>query len=381
MAKEDYYDLLGVSKDASPEEMKRAYRKLAVKYHPDKNPGNAEAEEKFKQISEAYDILKDPEKRAAYDRFGHAAFQQGGGGGGRSSAGHDPFDIFREVFGGGGGGGGGIFDEFFGGGGGGGGSAVESGADLRYDVEISLEDAAAGTEKELRYRRNVTCADCGGSGAEAGAKPTTCPDCGGSGYITSSRGFIQFRQSCPRCQGTGQVIDNPCRTCRGDGRIQDTSTVKVRIPAGVETGSRLRSSGKGEAGPRGGPSGDLYIIVHVAEHDIFERSGDDLYTEIPIKFTIAALGGTIDVPTLSGKGNLKIPEGTQSGTTFRLRNQGMPSLRGGPKGDLLIKVKIEVPKKLNKDQRKALEDFAEACGDAAHPVEEGFFEKAKKFFE
>ncbi|MGB0370924.1 MAG: molecular chaperone DnaJ [Opitutales bacterium] len=382
MAQEDYYDLLGVSKDASPEDMKRAYRKLAVKYHPDKNPGDSAAEEKFKQISEAYDVLKDPEKRAAYDRYGHAAFQQGGMGGARGGGGHDPFDIFREVFGGGGGGGGaggGIFDEFFGGGGGGRGS--DGGADLRYDLEISLEEAAKGTEKEIRYRRNVTCSDCGGSGAEAGAKATRCPDCGGTGQVTTSRGFIQFRQVCPRCQGQGQIIDNPCRSCNGEGRRQETSTVKVKIPAGVETGSRLRSAGKGEAGARGGSSGDLYIIIHVAEHEIFERSGDDLYTEIPIKFTVAALGGTIDVPTLFGKGNLKIPEGTQSGTTFRLRHQGMPSLRGGPKGDLLVRVTIEVPKKLSRDQRKALEEFAQACGDAANPVEEGFFEKAKKFFD
>ena len=384
MAQEDYYDLLGVAKDASPEDMKRAYRKLAVKYHPDKNPGDTAAEEKFKQISEAYDILKDPEKRAAYDRYGHAAFQQGGMGGGRGAAGHDPFDIFREVFGGGGGGGGaggGIFDEFFGGGGGGGGRGNDSGADLRYDLEISLEEAAKGTEKEIRYRRNVTCSDCGGTGAEKGAKAQTCPDCGGSGQVTTSRGFIQFRQVCPRCGGAGQIIDNPCRSCGGEGRRQETSTVKVKIPAGVETGSRLRSAGKGEAGARGGASGDLYMIIHVAEHEIFERSGDDLYTEIPIKFTVAALGGTIDVPTLFGKGNLKIPEGTQSGTTFRLRHQGMPNLRGGPKGDLLVRVTIEVPKKLGKEQRAALEAFATACGDAANPVSEGFFEKAKKFFD
>ncbi|MEM9026378.1 MAG: molecular chaperone DnaJ [Verrucomicrobiota bacterium] len=379
MAQEDFYDLLGVSKDASPEDMKRAYRKLAVKYHPDKNPGDATAEEKFKQISEAYDILKDPEKRAAYDRYGHAAFQQGGMGNAGGGAGHDPFDIFREVFSGGGSGGGGIFDEFFGGGGGGRGN--EGGADLRYDLEITLEEAAKGSEKEIRYRRNVTCSDCGGTGATAGAKAARCPDCGGTGQVTTSRGFIQFRQVCPRCQGSGQIIDNPCRTCSGEGRLQDTSTVKVKIPAGVETGSRLRSSGKGEAGSRGGPSGDLYIIIHVSEHEIFERSGDDLYTEIPIKFTVAALGGTIDVPTLFGKGNLKIPEGTQSGTTFRLRHQGMPSLRSGPKGDLLVRVTIEVPKKLSREQKKALEDFAQACGDAANPVEEGFFEKAKKFFD
>jgi molecular chaperone DnaJ len=380
----DYYELLGVSRDASEADLKKAYRKLAVKYHPDKNPGDASAEAKFKEISEAYDVLKDADKRAAYDRYGHAAFKQGGmgnaGGGMGGMGGHDPFDIFREAFGGGGGGGGGIFEEFFGGGGGRSAGGAQHGADLRYDLEISLEEAAKGTEKEIRYRRPVACKKCSGSGAEPGSKKVTCPTCGGAGQVTSNRGFISFRQVCPTCQGAGQTIEKPCSDCRGEGRVMDSSTVNVRIPAGVATGSKLRSAGKGEAGHMGGQAGDLYIIIHVKEHELFERHDNDLFCEVPIKFTLAALGGSISVPTLFGKGSLKIPEGTQTGTTFRLREQGIPALRGGRKGDLLIRVQVEVPTKLTSEQRAKLEDYAEACGDPAHPVSESFVEKAKKFF-
>ncbi|MGB1127276.1 MAG: molecular chaperone DnaJ [Opitutales bacterium] len=379
----DYYELLGVSRDASADELKKAYRKLAVKHHPDKNPGDQAAEAKFKEISEAYDVLKDDEKRAAYDRYGHAAFTQGGmgraGGGGGGFAGHDPFDIFREAFGGGGGGG--IFEEFFGGGGGrSAGSGAMHGSDLRYDLEITLEEAAKGTEKEIRYRRPVSCGKCRGSGAEPGSGKITCSTCGGTGQVTSNRGFISFRQVCPGCQGTGQTIEKPCSDCHGEGRVMDSSTVKVRIPAGVTTGSKLRSTGKGEAGQMGGQAGDLYIIIHVKEHELFERHENDLFCEVPIKFTLAALGGSIDVPTLFGKGSLKIPAGTQTGTTFRLRDQGIPSLRGGRKGDLLIRVQVEVPTKLNSQQKAKLEDYAEACGDPANPVSESFVKKAKKFF-
>ncbi len=379
----DYYELLGVARDASEADLKKAYRKLAVKYHPDKNPGDATAEAKFKEISEAYDVLKDADKRAAYDRYGHAAFKQGGmgnaGGGRGGMGGHDPFDIFREAFGGGGGGG--IFEEFFGGGGGSRASGgAEHGADLRYDLEISLEEAAKGTEKEIRYRRPVSCKKCGGSGAEPGSKKVTCPTCGGAGQVTSNRGFISFRQVCPSCQGAGQTIEKPCSDCRGEGRVMDSSTVKVRIPAGVATGSKLRSAGKGEAGHMGGQAGDLYIIIHVKDHELFERHDNDLFCEVPIKFTLAALGGSISVPTLFGKGSLKIPAGTQTGTTFRLREQGIPALRGGRKGDLLIRVQVEVPTKLTSDQKSKLEDYAEACGDPANPVSEPFVEKAKKFF-
>jgi molecular chaperone DnaJ len=379
MATTDYYEVLGASRGASEDELKKAYRKKAVKYHPDKNPGDAAAEAKFKEISEAYDVLKDSEKRAAYDRYGHAAFQQGGmgragGGGGQ----HDPFDIFREAFGGRGGGGG-IFDEFFGGGQGAGGGAAH-GSDLRYDLEITLEEAAKGVEKEIKYRRPIECSKCSGSGAEPGSSQVTCATCGGTGQVTSNRGFINFRQVCPDCSGTGKRIEKPCSECRGEGRVMDSSTVKVRIPAGVASGSKLRSAGKGEAGQLGGQAGDLYIVIHVAEHELFERHNDDLYCEIPIKFTLAALGGSINVPTLFGKGSLKIPTGTQSGTTFRLRQQGIQNLRGSGKGDLLIRVHVEVPTKLTEEQKSKLEDFADASGDPANPVSKSFVEKAKKFF-
>ncbi|CAA6690312.1 MULTISPECIES: molecular chaperone DnaJ [unclassified Lentimonas] len=380
MSQADLYETLGVSRDATADELKKAYRKLAVKYHPDKNPGDAAAEAKFKEISSAYDNLKDPDKRAAYDRYGHAAFQGGMGGGG-GGGGHDPFDMFREAFGGRGGGGGGIFEEFFGGGGGGqsaGGAA--HGSDLRYDLEITLEEAVKGCEKEIRYRRPVECKKCHGEGAEPGSKKVTCSTCGGAGQVSSNRGFISFRQVCPSCQGAGQTVEKPCTNCRGEGREMETSTVKVRIPGGVSTGSKLRSAGKGEAGQMGGQAGDLYIIVHVKEHELFERHDHDLFCEVPIKFTLASLGGSINVPTLFGKGSLKIPSGTQTGTTFRLRGQGVPHLRGNGKGDLLIRVQVEVPTKLSSEQKKKLEEFAEACGDPANPMSESFVEKAKKFF-
>jgi molecular chaperone DnaJ len=381
MAKEDYYELLGVSKGISEEELKKAYRKKAVQYHPDKNPGNKEAEEMFKKVSEAYEVLKDPQKRAAYDRYGHAAFQTGGGprpGGGGGF--HDPFDIFREVFGGGGGGGGGgIFEEFFGGGGGGR-DGGRDGADLRYDLEISLEEAARGVEKEITFRRAVSCERCHGSGAEPGSKRVTCPTCRGAGQIRRSGGIITFTQACPTCGGAGTKVEKACTACHGEGRVAKTTKLNVRIPPGVDTGSRLRSVGNGEAGVSGGQAGDLYIVLSVTEHDIFERQGDDLFCEIPIKFTLASLGGTIEVPTLSGKASLKIPVGTQSGTTFRLKGKGMPSLRGGGHGDQLVRVHVEVPTSLTAEQRKKLEEFALLSGDADEPMAKSFFEKAKKFF-
>jgi molecular chaperone DnaJ len=380
MAKEDYYELLGVSREVSAEELKKAYRKMAVKFHPDKNPGDKEAEEKFKKISEAYEVLKDPDKRAAYDRYGHAAFQGAGAGGGAGGF-HDPFDIFREVFGGGGGGGS-IFEEFFGGGGGGGRSGgPQRGSDLRYDLEITLPEAATGVEREISYRRPGPCDKCEGSGAEPGSKKVRCQTCGGSGQVTTARGFFSIRQTCPSCHGAGMRLETPCKKCGGEGRTATTSKIKIRIPAGVDTGSKLRSVGNGEAGLMGAPSGDLYVVVHVKDHEIFERHGDDLFCEIPIKFTLAALGGSIEVPTLSGKVTLKIPSGTQSGTTFRLRAKGVPNLRGGGFGDQLVRVHVEVPTSLNSDQRKKLEDFAIASGDHDEPVGKGFFEKAKKIFE
>jgi molecular chaperone DnaJ len=374
-AKEDYYDLLGVGKGATDEELKKAYRKKAVQYHPDKNPGNKESEEMFKKVSEAYEALKDPDKRAAYDRYGHAAFQgQAGRGGGGF---HDPQDIFREFFNQQGGGGGGIFDEMFGGGGGGG---NRDGSDLRYDLEITLEEAARGVEKEITFRKLMMCEHCRGTGAEPGSKRVTCPTCRGAGQIRRSGGIIVFTQTCPTCGGAGVKIEKPCTVCRAEGRVAKTTKLNVKIPPGVETGSRLRSAGNGEAAAAGGEPGDLYIVLTVKEHELFERQGDDLFCEIPIKFTLATLGGSIEVPTLTGKAALKIPTGTQSGTTFRLRDRGMPSLRGRGHGDQLVRVQVEVPSSLSSEQRKLLEDFAKISGDAQEPTSKKFFEKAKKFF-
>jgi molecular chaperone DnaJ len=377
MAKEDYYALLGVEKTATPEEMKKAYRKKAVQFHPDKNPG--------KKVSHAYEVLSDAEKRAAYDRYGPAAFDGSGGmprgpGGMQGGGGgfHDPFDIFREVFGQQGGGGGGIFDEMFGGGGGRDGS--RDGADLRYDLEITLEEAARGFEKEISFRKAVTCERCDGSGAEPGSRRVTCPTCRGAGQIRRSGGIITFTQTCPTCGGAGTKVEKPCTACRGEGRVAKNTKLNVRIPPGVDTGSRLRSSGNGEAGMAGGQAGDLYIVLAVKEHELFERQGEDLFCEIPIKFTLASLGGNIEVPTLFGKASLKIPAATQSGTTFRLRGKGMPSLRGGHQGDQLIRVHVEVPQALTSEQKRILEEFARVSGDAAEPTSKSFFEKAKKFF-
>ena len=390
MAKQDYYEILGVSREADADKLKKAYRKLAVKYHPDKNPGDKAAEEKFKEASQAYEVLKDKEKRAAYDRFGHAAFQPGGAYAGAGGGGgfHDPFEMFREVFGGGGGGGaagGGIFDEIFGGGGGrrgrsqGGGAA--GGHDLRYDLEITLREAAQGADKEIKYRRPVVCSSCTGSGAADSSGLDGCPTCGGLGQVSSSRGFISFQQTCPDCRGSGVRIKNPCRDCSGEGRVTQTCKVKVKVPAGVDNGSRLRSQGNGEAGVMGGPSGDLYVMIHLKEHEIFERHGDDLFCEIPIKYTLATLGGSVQVPSLSGKVNLKIPSSTQSNQLFKLRGHGLPNLRSGRRGNQLIRVTIDIPKKLTREQREKLEEFADLCGDATNPIGETFWAKAKRFFE
>ena len=390
MAKDDYYELLGVEKTASADEMKKAYRKKAVQYHPDKNPGNKEAEEMFKKVSHAYEVLSDADKRAAYDRYGAAAFEGGGGvprgpggmGGGGGGGFHDPFDIFREVFGqqGRSGGGGGIFEEMFGGGGGGGGDGGRDGADLRYDLEITLEEAARGVEKEISFRKAMACERCDGSGAEPGSKRVTCPTCRGAGQVRRSGGIITFTQTCPTCAGQGTKVEKPCTACRGEGRVAKSTKLNVRIPPGVDTGSRLRSSGNGEAGMAGGSAGDLYIVLSVKEHELFERQGEDLFCEIPIKFTLATLGGTIKVPTLFGQADMKIPAATQSGTTFRLREKGMPSLRGGKQGDQLVRVQVEVPQSLTSEQRRILEEFARVSGDASEPTSKSFFEKAKKFF-
>ena len=367
----DPYETLGVSRSAAIEEIKTSYRKLAMKYHPDRNPGNAEAEESFKEISQAYDILIDADKRAAFDRYGYAAFQGAGGGAGF----HDPFDLFREVFGAGGGG---IFEHFFGGGSGGADQA--RGADLRYDLEIKLEEAARGVEKEIEIGKTGRCSACGGSGGGPGAHLHTCPTCRGRGQVIASRGFFQVAQPCPRCHGAGEMFDHPCKVCRGDGRAESTTRIKLKIPAGIEDGSRLRSSGNGEAGVRGAASGDLYVVIHIREHAIFARDGDDLFCEMPVSFVTAALGGEINVPTLEGKATVKIPAGTQSSTVFRLRGKGMPRLQSSSKGDLMVRVQVEVPTNLSSDQKEKLREFSDACGGENEPMAESFFEKAKRFF-
>ncbi len=378
-----YYEVLEVSRDASGTEIKKSYRKLAVIHHPDKNPDDSEAEERFKEIGAAYEILMDDQKRAAYDRYGHAAFSQGTGAsaGGGFGGMHDPFDIFREAFAGAGGGGG-IFDGIFGNAGGGSRREIQRrGSDLRYDLSISLEEAATGTEKELSIERYVACEPCNGSGGQNGKKDVrTCTTCGGAGQVIASRGFFQVQQTCPTCNGAGESISNPCKSCSGEGRIKGTSRIKLKIPAGIMESARLRSTGNGDIGKQGGHSGDLYVVIHIKDHDVFEREDTDLYCEVPLPFTLAALGGELVVPTLEGKASIKIPTGTQTNTVFRLREKGIPSLKGGRKGDLLVNVQVEVPVKLNKEQEKTLNKFAGSLTKKNTPIREGFFEKAKKFF-
>ncbi|HKP02032.1 MAG TPA: molecular chaperone DnaJ [Chthoniobacterales bacterium] len=375
--KRDYYEVLSVSRTATEEEVKRSYRKLAVKFHPDKNPDDPQAEERFKELGEAYDVLMDADKRAAYDRFGHAAFAQGTAG--RGGGFHDPFDIFREVFGGGGGGGG-IFESFFGGGATVDREGRQRGSDLRYDMQITLEEAAFGVDKEIEVRKLDTCATCNGKGAEPGSRTINCPACGGRGQVISSRGFFQVSQTCPRCRGVGQIIEKPCRSCAGEGRAENTSRIKLKIPAGIADGSRLRSSGNGEAGIRGGSAGDLYVVIHIKEHAIFQREEDNLYCEVPISFTLAALGGEIAVPTLEGKANLKVPAGTQSGQIFKLRGKGVMNVNQRDRGDLMARLLVEVPTRLNHDQRQKLEEFASLCGEENTPLHKSFFDRAKEFF-
>lgn len=373
---DDFYKLLGVEKTASAEEIKKAYRKQAMKYHPDRNQGNKEAEEMFKKVSNAYEVLSDPQKRATYDQYGAAAFENGGMGGMGGGGFRDAGDIFREFFGGGGGG---IFESFFGGGA----RAAEEdrrGNDLRFDLEITLEEAASGVEKTIKYRRHAQCSTCRGTGAEPGSKRKTCSTCHGRGQVIRRSGFFQMQQPCPTCHGSGTVVEKPCKSCSGSGVVMESRTLTKRIPAGVDTGTRLRSSGDGEAGEFGGEYGDLYLVIHVKEHDLFEREGDNLFCTIPIKFTLAALGGMLEVPTLTGRAELKIPAGTQNGTTFRLRGMGMPSLRGGGKGDQFVRIEIDVPKSLSSEQKERLAAFADSCGDKEKPVSESWMEKFKNFF-
>lgn len=376
-APRDYYEILEVTKNASAEDIKKSYRKQAVKFHPDKNPGDPSAEDKFKELGEAYEALSDPEKRAAYDRYGHAAFS--GGGGGRSAGGfHDPMDLFSQVFGGAFGGG---FEEFFGGGGTRKSSGKQRGSDLRYDLEISLEEAARGIEKELEIERNVPCEACAAKGSKGAGGVKVCPSCGGRGVVARQAGIFIQQTTCPECRGTGEIISDPCSDCRGEGRVQRDSRIKLRIPAGVDTGTRLRSSGNGDAGVRGGAAGDLYVFLHVRDHDVFERDDADLFCEVPLPFTMAALGGELKVPSLDGQSAIKIPIGTQGGTVFRLREKGMPSLSNGRRGDLNVRVQVEVPTKLSGEQQEKLRAFSESIGDHNSPMQEGFFQKAKRFFD
>ncbi|MDD2170444.1 molecular chaperone DnaJ [Glaesserella parasuis] len=374
MSKKDYYEVLGLQKGASEQEIKRAYKRLAAKHHPDKNQGSKEAEEKFKEIKEAYEVLGDNEKRAMYDQYGHQAFEHGGGAGGFGGFGGGGFGGFED-----------IFSEMFGGGFGGSGrrQRVVRGDDLRYDLEITLEEAVRGVKKDIRIRTLVQCDTCHGSGAEAGSKVEICPHCHGSGRVRRQQGFFMTETVCPSCHGTGKKIEKPCKSCHGDGRVEKTKNLSVTIPAGVDTGNQLRLSGEGAAGENGAPAGDLYVVIHVKEHDIFVRDGSNLYCEVPISFTMAALGGEIEVPTLDGRVKLKIPAETQTGKLFRVRGKGVTSARGGYAGDLICKVIIETPVSLNEEQKELLRKLEESLeGKGQHrPKHEGFFKGVKNFFD
>ena len=371
MSKRDYYDVLGVAKDADAKALKSAYRKLAMKYHPDQNPGDAEAEAKFKEVGEAYAILSDPEKKAAYDRFGHAAFDGSGGMGGNPFGAGDPSDIFQD-----------IFSQVFGGGARRR-SGPQRGSDLRYDMEITLEEAFAGKDATINVPTAVTCEPCSGSGAEPGSSPETCPTCGGAGRVRASQGFFTMERTCARCAGRGQVISKPCKKCHGAGQVQEDRELQVKIPAGVETGMRIRLSGEGEPGAKGGPKGDLYIFVDVAEHDLFERDGPNLYCRTPVSMVTAALGGEVEIPTIDGgRARVTVPEGAQTGRKLRLRGKGMPSLRGtGQTGDLYIEMFVETPRNLTQRQKDILREFCECSGKDCNPESEGFIGRVKKFWD
>ncbi|KLV07673.1 molecular chaperone DnaJ [Photobacterium ganghwense] len=376
MSKRDFYEVLGVARDASERDIKKAYKRLAMKFHPDRNQGDEQAAEKFKEVKHAYEILTDPQKRAAYDQYGHAAFEQGGGfGGGGFGGGADFGDIFGDVFG----------DIFGGGGRRGGQQRAQRGADLRYNMELTLEEAVRGCTKEIRVPTLVHCDTCDGSGAKKGTSATTCGTCHGSGQVQMRQGFFAVQQTCPHCHGRGKIIKEPCGTCHGQGRKEETKTLSVKIPAGVDTGDRIRLTGEGEAGEFGAPAGDLYVQVHVAQHHIFERDGNNLYCEVPVSFTMAALGGEVEVPTLDGRVKLKVPAETQTGRMFRMRGKGVKSVRGGAVGDLICKLVVETPVNLSTRQKELLQELEETLGGSAakkhKPKSEGFFDGVKKFFD
>jgi len=380
MAKRDYYEVLGVGRSADEKELKAAYRKLAKQLHPDANPGDKHTEAKFKELNEAYDVLKDPQKKAAYDRFGHQAFENGMGGGRGAGFGPDfnssMSDIFEDLFG-----------DFMGGGGRGrrgpgrGGGGAARGADLRYNMEISLTEAYAGKTAQIRVPSSVSCEECNGSGAKPGTSPKTCSTCGGQGAVRSQSGFFTVERTCPTCQGRGQVISDPCSACSGQGRVTKERTLSVNIPAGVEDGTRIRLANEGEAGLRGGPSGDLYIFLSVRPHEFFQRDGADLFCKVPVSMTVAAMGGEIEVPTIDGKkARVSVPEGTQTGKQFRLKSKGMPVLRSSQMGDMYIQVAVETPVNLTRRQKELLKEFEKEARNNS-PESEGFFAKAKAFWD
>ncbi|TIH07421.1 molecular chaperone DnaJ [Pseudomonas leptonychotis] len=371
MAKRDFYEVLGVERGVSEAELKKAYRRLAMKHHPDRNPDDKASEEKFKEANEAYEVLSDAAKRSAYDQYGHAGVdpQMGGGGGGPGGANFS--DIFGDVF-----------SDFFGGQRGGQRGGAQRGSDLRYTLELDLEEAVRGTTVTIRVPTLVNCKPCDGSGAKKGTAPVTCTTCGGIGQVRMQQGFFSVQQTCPRCHGSGKMITDPCGSCHGQGRVEESKTLSVKVPAGVDTGDRIRLTGEGEAGAMGGPAGDLYVVVNVREHAIFQRDGKHLYCEVPISFADAGLGGELEVPTLDGRVKLKIPEGTQTGKMFRLRGKGVAPVRGGGAGDLMCKVAVETPVNLDKRQRELLDEFRKTLeGNSSHsPKANGWFEGVKRFF-
>lgn len=382
MSKRDYYDVLGVAKGASADEIKKAYRKKAKELHPDRNADNPNAEAQFKEANEAYEVLKDAEKKTAYDRFGHAAFE--GGMGGAGARGGNPFgaggggdfssafsDVFDDLFG-----------DFMGGGARGGGRGrAARGSDLRYNLRISLEEAFSGMQKSIQVPTSIACGSCNGTGAEGGAEPTTCPTCSGMGKVRAQQGFFTVERTCPTCSGLGQIIKNPCNSCSGTGRIEKDRSLSVNIPAGVETGTRIRLAGEGEAGMRGGPSGDLYIFIEVSSHELFERDGNNLYCRVPVSMGTAALGGSIEVPTIDGgRGRMQIPAGSQAGRQMRLRGKGMPALRGGGTGDMFIELAVETPVNLTARQKELLREF-EDLSENNNPESSSFFSSVKSFWD